>query len=81
MVDGVDILIMDLIEFERITIECLQHKYRYWELDKPSITDYDYDKLAERRRELGLMVGRDSNSNWIKFDKSHPLSRKATEEL
>lgn len=74
-------LILDLIEFEKITIECLQHKYRYFVLDSPTISDYDYDRLTEKRRELGLSIGREVHSNWVGFDKDHALSKKALEDL
>lgn len=33
---------------KEIVIECLKHRYRYYVLNKPIITDYEYDLLEKK---------------------------------
>lgn len=37
---------------EALSAEIRQHDYRYYVLDEPLITDYDYDQLMRRLLEL-----------------------------
>lgn len=65
--------------FELLTIELLQHKYRYYKLDNPIISDYEYDMMEIKRNKIGTELGHDMDMypNWIGFDERHPLATKA----
>lgn len=71
-------------EFEKLTITLLEHKFRYYNLDLPSISDYEYDMLERdfyrAGNKLGLFEGEDA-PNWVGFDENHPLSNKIDPKL
>ena len=43
---------------EALSAEIRQHDYRYYVLDEPLITDYDYDQLMRRLLELEAGMSR-----------------------
>ena len=63
-------------KFNEITLELLMHKYRYYELNYSSISDYEYDMLEHRWTKLGNNLGIDMENyqNWVDFPTEHPLA-------
>lgn len=70
-------------EFEKLTIELLKHRYLYYHLDNPSISDYDYDMMERKWHTLGDDLGVDwaTYPNWVGWDDKHPLASKALDEM
>jgi NAD-dependent DNA ligase len=70
------------MNFEELTIQLLKHKYNYYILDSPTISDYDYDILERKWDKLGreLEIDMDNYPNWIGFDYKHPLAKRALEQ-
>lgn len=42
----------DAWDVDRLAAEVAEHNRRYWDDDEPAISDYDYDRLVERLREV-----------------------------
>jgi NAD-dependent DNA ligase len=67
--------------FEKLTIELLKHKYAYYILCSPIISDYEFDMLERDWMNLGRKLGVDMDNypHWVDFDEEHPLAGKAKE--
>lgn len=67
-------------EIYNLEILLLAHKYAYYELNNPIISDYQYD-LIERKYYNALedfQVNLDEYlTNWIGFDYNHPRAKEA----
>lgn len=70
-------------EFDNLTVELLKHRYRYYHLDNPTISDYDYDMMERKWTALGDEVGVDwaTYPNWVGWDPKHPLADRALEGM
>lgn len=51
-------------EFSKIQIDLLYHKYLYYDLEKPEISDYEYDMLEKRSFKLAQKLGFRADS-WL----------------
>jgi NAD-dependent DNA ligase len=63
--------------FEELTMILLAHKYHYYELNKPRISDYDYDILEKQWERMGLAEERieeGEHTPCIGFDYNHPFA-------
>lgn len=59
-------------QFEDLGKKLYKHKYHYYELDSPSITDQEYDMLERDYVQMAEDLGKDPEiSNMIGFDKNH----------
>lgn len=69
--------------FLNLTKKLLQHKYRYYILCRPTITDYEYDMLESKWVMDGISLGENMENykNWVEFDEQHPLAKDAVLEL
>lgn len=63
-------------KFNEITLELLMHKYRYYVLDNPSVSDYTYDMIERDWTKLGekLGINMEDYKNWVDFPVDHPLA-------
>jgi NAD-dependent DNA ligase len=43
------------IELKRLRTELHEHNYRYYTLDAPVISDYDFDQLLNKLEQLGCL--------------------------
>ncbi len=70
-------------EFNKLTIELLKHKFRYYKQDRPTISDYQYDVMEHRWLKMGRELGIDMDSyeHWVDFDEKHPLAEEALHEI
>lgn len=60
----------------------LEHKYRYYILDKPIIQDYDYDKLEKEYEALADELKLEpSASNMVGFDLDRPSCQSVVKKL
>lgn len=70
-------------KFEQLTIDLFCHKYLYYELNQPIISDYDYDMLERKWAKLGQELGllsEDDTMPCIGFDEKHPMAAKGKEK-
>ncbi len=67
--------------FKRWQVLCvnlLAHKFRYYCLNAPTISDTEYDILEQQWMALGRKVGRTRVPPfWIGFDLHHPFAEQA----
>lgn len=70
-------------EFERLEVELLTHKYHYYILNAPLITDYEYDMKERRFFQVGKELGIDMDMypNWVDFDYNHPKALNVIEKI
>lgn len=69
--------------FNKLTLEILKHKYRYYVLDIIVISDYEYDLIERERIALGrgLGIDMDAYEHWVGFDYKHPMAKKVLKEF
>lgn len=70
-------------EFEALTLDLLKHKFRYYQMNRPTISDYQYDMMESRWLKMGVQLGVDMDNYefWVDFDERHPLSKQAEHEI
>lgn len=61
-------------------LQLLEHKYKYYVQDAPTISDYEYDML-ERAWIKEEKIDIDTYPNWVGFDRKHPLAYKIIEKM
>jgi NAD-dependent DNA ligase len=70
-------------QFEKLELELLTHKYHYYILNSPIITDYEYDLKERRFFEIGAELGIDMDTypHWVDFDYNHPKAPKVISKI
>lgn len=69
-------------KFNRLSLELMKHKYRYYVLCRPTISDFSYDRLEREWYLLGTRLGflsEGDSSPCIDFDTNHQLANEAIE--
>jgi hypothetical protein len=62
--------------FDALTVELLAHKYRYYILSQPVISDSQYDQLEKAWESEGMRLGFDMENYepWVDFPSGHPFA-------
>lgn len=70
-------------KFDRLELELLTHKYRYYILNAPTISDYDYDMKERDFFKTGEELGIDMElyPHWVDFDYNHPKAATVIETV
>lgn len=77
----------ELDMYKEIAITLLMNKYRYYVLNTPTITDWEYDMMERNFFKLGVELGKHELSdggdcpNWIGFDLNHEFAEEALAKL
>ncbi len=62
--------------FISLSWQLLEHKFRYYILDRPKIEDYEYDLLEKEYDRLAIELGQpQSVSNMVGFDENRHSCR------
>lgn len=65
-------------EFIKLGWELLEHKYRYYVLNSPTIGDTDFDKMEARYRKLAAELGEEPTAvDMVDFDWKRPACKAA----
>lgn len=66
-------------EMKDLMFELLVHKYLYYEMDRPIITDYEYDMLEHKWIKMleDAGINMDDYPFWIGFPEEHPMAAEA----
>lgn len=68
-------------KYYNLETDLLFHKYRYYELNDPVITDYEYDMLEKEARNIStIMDSISSVHSMVGFTKNHRLWNKVKEK-
>jgi NAD-dependent DNA ligase len=72
----------DLERFIQLSWQILEHKYRYYILVNPVISDYEYDMLEKEYDALADKLGLPkSASDMVDFDTNRPSCQRVAEKL
>lgn len=67
--------------WQALCVELLAHKFRYYILDNPTISDTEYDIKEKEWLTLGAKVGRTRTPPfWVGFDCNHPFVHQARDK-
>lgn len=70
-------------KYKEMAITLLAHKYRYYVLNQPTISDWDYDLMERDFFRLSFKLGKIEDSfggdapNWVGFDTNHEFAEEA----
>ncbi len=72
----------DLARFIKLGWEILEHKCKYYILNKPTVTDYEYDIIEKEYDALADKLGLDkSASDMVDFDTKRPACQSVMRKL